>query len=122
MIYSRRVLIYSGNRQSGTINNYTIVLPFKLNNVVRIEWNSSSIAGYIMSLQDYNEGITSSGQSYWRFLDALSNQRRRDIDVSARSRTQQSIQNLLISFFNPDGTAATLTTDHVIELEVFCDE
>ena len=75
-----------------------------------------------MSLQDYNEGITSSGQSYWRFLDALSNQRRRDIDVSARSRTQQSIQNLVISFFNPDGTNASFTNEHVIELEVFCDE
>lgn len=121
MIYSRRILIYSGNRQSGTINNYTLVLPFKLNNVVRIEWNSSSIAGYIMSLQDFNEGITSSGQSYWRFLDALSNQRRRE-ETSVRSRTQQSLNTLVLSFFNPDGTNASFTNEHVIELEVFCDE
>jgi hypothetical protein len=121
MIYPRRVLIYSGNRQSGAINNYTIVLPFKLNNVVRMEWTSSSIAGYVLSVQDFNEGITTSGTSYWRFLDALSNQRPRDCSFTS-SRTQQSISTLVLSFFNPDGTAATLTTEHVIELEVFCDE
>jgi hypothetical protein len=122
MIYSRRVLVYSGNRQSGTINNYTIVLPFKLNNVVRIEWNSSSIAGYLMSLQDFNEGLTTSGRTYWRFLDAFSNQRPREYDPSMRSRTQQSVSTLVLSFFNPDGTNASFTDEHVIELEVFCDE
>lgn len=124
MVYSRRILLYSGNRVSGTTQSYTIVLPFTLTKVQRIEWNCSSIAGYMMSLQDFNESVSSGGVSYWRFLDTLSNQRIRDAQFAKREYriTQQSLNTLVISFYNPDGTAATIANEHTIELEVFCED
>ena len=67
MVYSRRILLYSGNRATGTTQSYTIVLPFTLNNVLRIEWRSASISGYMMTLQDFNASQSSGGKSYWRF-------------------------------------------------------
>jgi len=123
-MYSRRVLLYSGNRTSGTKQSYTIVLPFMLNKVRRIEWNSASIAGYLVCLQDFNENMTSGGTLYWRFFDTLSNQRVMDgISISSEfRRSSQSINTFVISLLNPDGTAATIADEHTIELEVFCEE
>jgi len=124
MVYSRRVLLYSGNRSSGTTQSYTIALPFTLNNVQRIEWRSASISGYMMTLQDFNESQSSGGKSYWRFLDAYSNQRWRDGEKDEREyrRNPQSVNSFVIAFFNPDGSTATISNEHAIELEVFCDE
>jgi hypothetical protein len=71
--YNRRVLIYSGNRSTGTTNSYTIVLPLTLQDVVRIEWLNASIPGYLMCIQGFTDNVSSGGTAYWRFLDTYSN-------------------------------------------------
>ena len=95
-----------------------------LSKVQRIEWNSASIAGYLISIRDFNENISSSGQLYWRFIDAYTNQRTKDgeSNKSEYRRTAQSINTFIIDIFNPDGSPATIPNEHTLELEVFCDE
>jgi hypothetical protein len=120
--YNRRVLLYSGNRKTGTTNSYTIVLPLTLQDVVRIEWLNTSIPGYMVSIQGFTENVSSGGTPYWRFLDTYSNQRWYDgIDEKFEYRvTQRSLNTLVIALFNPDGTAATIVNEHTIELAVTC--
>ena len=122
--FARRILIWSGNRASGTIQSYMINLPFTIKNLRRIEWISSSVVGYVLAFEGFSESITSSGTSYWRFLEAYQNWRVSDWvpNTLEDRRTNQSLTQVKFSFFNPDGSAATLTTEHVIELEVICDE
>ena len=123
MVYARRFLVWSGHRASGTIQSYTINLPFTVKNLRRIEWLSSSVVGYALAFEGFSESVTSNGISYWRFLDAYQNWRMVDGVPEAREERQtRSLSQIKFSFFNPDGSAATLTTEHVIELEVICDE
>ena len=123
MVYARRFLVWSGHRTSGTIQSYTINLPFTIKNLRRIEWLSSSVVGYVMAFEGFSESITSNGVSYWRFLEAYQNWRVADgIPEAREDRLTRSLSQVKFSFFNPDGSAATLTTEHVIELEVICDE
>ena len=120
--YNRRVLIYSGNRTTGTTNSYTIVLPLTFQDVVRIEWLNTSIPGYLMSIQGFTDNVSSGGAAYLRFLDTYSNQRWYDgIDEKFEYRvTQKSLNTLVISLFNPDGSAATIANEHTVELAVTC--
>ncbi len=119
----RRVLIYSGNRTSGSLNNYEITLPITLKNINYIEWVSSSVVGMMVSLRDFNESVSSNGTIYWRFFDGFSNLNLDHFSpCEVTGGYQKSTRTLNFAFFNPDGSPATLTTEHMIELEVLCDE
>jgi hypothetical protein len=119
----RRVLIYSGNRTSGSLNNYEITLPITLKNINYIEWVSSSQVGFLVSIRDFNESVSSGGTMYWRFIDAFTNVNLDHFNPSEISGGyQKSTRTLNFAFFNPDGSSATIPTEHTLELEVLCDE
>lgn len=120
MVRTQRVLLWSGDAQAGgSLQSYTIVLPFPLLNCVKLEWLSTSIPGYLLSIEPWNESTTSSGRRYWRFLDAFSNQRYSELGSTMLSdETQpQTLRYMIVSLWNPDGTAATISSNHTIELE-----
>ena len=121
---ARRILVWSGNRASGTIQSFQINLPFVLNNVSRIEWLSTSNPGYILTFEGFNESISTSGQSYWRFLETYSNQRTWDWGEEALEvrRNNQNLTQLRLALYNPDGSVPTFTNDFTLELEVLCDQ
>lgn len=117
---TQRVLIWSGDAQAGgSLQSYTIILPFPITNCVKLEWLSTSIPGYLLSIEPaWNESTSSNGRRYWRFLDAFSNQRYSELASSLVSDiSPQTLRYLAISLWNPDGTAATITANHTIELE-----
>ena len=122
MSATRRVLLWSGNRTTGTTQSYTIVLPFRIEKAVKLEWVSSSFPGYMLSIQDWNQSVSSSGVSYWRFVDAYSNQRQADAEYAAfeTKTTPVAVQTLKLAWFNPDGTVAALVPEHTLEIEVTC--
>jgi len=113
-----RVTLWSGDRAAhGTFGNYTIQLPFPIENVFYIEWVSTSLPAHtLLQIEDWGNSTTSSGRRYWRHLDAVSNQRATTI---RHERSPVILRLLQISLWLPDGTAYNPTTDHSIELEVF---
>ena len=120
----RRVLVWSGDRApGGSLNSYTIQLPCPIEHVIRLEWLNASaeLQGLLLHLEDWGTATTSQGRRYWRFLDSASNQRYIGDWQTALGayHAPTTLRILQISLWNRDGTAASIDSDHSVELEVY---
>lgn len=115
-----RILIWSGDRSTGgTTKDYRVQLPTAPSQVVYIDLASSSLVGYLLKIDEFdNAGMTSSGVSYWRFPTELVNTRMApypDHLLNARA-----INSLSIHWRNPSGGIISASVpEHTIELDVW---
>jgi len=118
-----RVLLWSGDRApGGTRNQFVLQLPFPIDNAIHIEWlnASANIQGLLLQIEGWGTATTSSGRRYWRYLDSASNQRYEEWQTSMDAHQAPAPLRLLqISLFNRDGSAATVSSEHSVELLVY---
>jgi hypothetical protein len=119
--YRQRMVIWSGDRASGDVNQYTVQLRTHVNKCVSAEWCSSSVVGQLLSISQFSQpSVTTNGKPYWKFIPDLINGYYSDF--RDKYWAPKNIGSLTIHWMNPDGTTASLTDEHCLEIEFVCVE
>jgi hypothetical protein len=114
-----RLLVWSGDRKSGSTTDYRVDLAFPFSSVVYVDLASSSVTGFLLKIDELPScGKTTSGVDYWRFPTDLTSTRASPLpDGELRPQT---LSRLSIKWRQADGTPITTTVeDHTIELDVW---
>lgn len=112
-----RLLIWSGDRSSGTTTDYKVSLKGGVSSVVYVDLASSSIVGLLLRIDELqNTGKSTSGASYWRFPTDLTTTRA--APYPDHLLQPKAINQLTISWRNPDGTVPSVL-EHTIELDIW---
>ena len=118
-MYTRQYfLIWSANRQTGSLTDYTIKVSPAITNDINAEWISCSVPGLTLQIEELTTlSRNSNGVYYWRFINDLMHTPTR-YDDPARPFT---LNQLTIHWRNPDGIAPLNLPEHTIELELWCE-
>lgn len=111
----QNILIWSSARTSGNVTQYTVRLPTPVKNCVSVDWVSSSIAGYTVSINEFdNRNTNNYGLPYWKFLNGLVNY---NIDSESK-KDVKNFNSLTITIRSPDNTVPTID-EHCLEIVFF---
>ena len=118
--FRQRVFVWSGDMVSGgSQNNFRVSLKSPIQRVIGAEIVSSSVAGYLLCIEEFpSKSSTTNAMSYWRFTDAITNGHYSDFKDEPWNPF--TLNTLSIRWLNPDGTAATISNNHTIEIELLC--
>jgi hypothetical protein len=121
----RTVMIWSGDRTAGgSFTSFSVQLNDYLQGIVYAEWKTCSVAGYCVEVKQFpNTSSTSrhtGSTTYWRFINSLTNAVNYTTQPFPDSQwNPTSISMLTVNVFNPDGTVPTLSTDWLLEIDVW---
>ena len=115
------------NGVDSTIEENTLMfqLPVPVKDCIYLELVSASdsLLNKLIQIDGWGENVTSKGRLYWRYIDSTSNQRFADWQTTDTVyRKPQTLRNLTLSLWYPDGTSAPLDktdSNNSIEIAVY---
>lgn len=113
-----RILLWSGHRVAGCPTDYRIELNPGISNVVFAEWAASSVAGYVLDVEELQRGgLTTNERRYWRFVASLTNSAEPPLPESETH--PRPVRTLTVHWRNPDGSVPTNLPEHALELDLW---
>ena len=115
---TKRLLVYSGDRVSGTTTDYAVEISPAYNDIVYVEWSSCSVPGKVLHIEEFaGNGRTSNNTYYWRFpAEAVNSRYPLVFDPPDQAR---SIRRLTLHWRNADGSVPEDFAEHTLELELW---